>query len=297
MEPSVARIDADLVPEPEGPRAHLGESPRWDGAAWWWVDAAAGTVWRRPPGGTAELVLDRGSRVSLCHPLDGGGAVVADGAQPRVVAGEPGDWRLDEPWCEALVPDGWLVNDGSADAAGRLWIGSIHPDRTAGAGQLIMVEPCGAPQVVRDGFTLSNGMAWDAAGTTLWHADSGERVVWAHRIDVAQGRLLDSTVALEFAAEDGLPDGLASDRAGGLWVALYGTGQVRRYCSGRLDLVVVVPTAQTTAVELGGPDRSELLITTAREGFDAVQSAAEPLAGRSFRVRGVTPGLPRPRLR
>lgn len=299
MEPRDAeRTTADVVGEAEGRRTHLAESPRWDGEGWWWVDANAGTVWRRVPGEPAELVADRGGRVSLCQPLAGGGAVIVDGLVPRTVGRTSGGgWQVGPAWCHPLAPVGWLVNDGIADPAGRLWIGSIHPDRAAGAGELIMVEPGGAPVVVRDGFSLSNGMAWDPSGSVLWHADSGEQVVWAHRIDVSEGRLVDSTVALRFSEDDGMPDGLASDVEGGLWVALYGVGQVRRYVGGALERVVEVPTPQTTAVEFGGAGGDELLITTAREGFDEERSAVEPLAGRLFSAQVAVRGRPRPVLR
>jgi len=285
MLPSSMPSGLTLLSEAEAPRAHLGESPRWDGHAWWWVDAAAGTVWRRTPGGSAELIADRGGRVSLCQPVPGGGVLIADDTVPRLISRTATGWRVGGAWCAPLVPAGWLVNDGIVDARGRLWIGSVHPDREAGAGQLIMAEAGGSPTVVRDGFALSNGMAWDPAGTILWHADSGERIVWAHQIDVAQGRLVGSTVALRLDASEGMPDGLASDPEGGLWVALYGDGQVRRYVDGCLDRVIEVPTPQTTALALGGPAGDELLITTAREGFDDRRSVAEPLAGRFFRAR------------
>nr|WP_281287896.1 SMP-30/gluconolactonase/LRE family protein [Pseudonocardia hierapolitana] len=70
-------------------------------------------------------------------------------------------------------------------------------------------------------------------------------------------------------------------------------GEVRRYDGvGHLDRVVAVPRPQTTSVQLSGADRRDLLITTAREGYDAARSTREPLAGRLFTARAEHPGLP-----
>lgn len=200
------------------------------------------------------------------------------------------------PWASPLALGGWLVNDGCADADGRLWIGTIGPGRTAGSGQLIMVAAGARPSVARSGFHLSNGMAWHPDGSTLFHADSGACVVWAHQIDCATGAVVDSRIHLDFSGGAGIPDGLCTDVEGGLWVACYGTGEVRRHLDGQLERVVTVPTEQVTAVELGGATGTEMLITTAREGFDAGRSAAEPLAGRLFRADAGVVGQRRPPL-
>ena len=141
------------------------------------------------------------------------------------------------------------------------------------------------------GWRISR-MALDPAGSTLFHADSTQRVVYAHELD-ERGEIASSAVHVHIDEQDGMPDGLATDRAGGLWVALYGSGQVRRYGpDGVVDLVVSVSAPQVTSVALGGEDGCELLITTAREGYDAERSAAEPLAGQLFSARSPYPARP-----
>lgn len=288
-------ITADALDESAGPRTVLGESARWDGEAWWWVDADPGDVWTRRPGGPAEAVTRDGGRTSLVHPDGTGAALVVQGT--TLVAARRDherSWRL-APFGTVDVPDGWLVNDGTADAAGRLWIGSIEPARTAGAGELIKVDLDGAGSRQAGGITLSNGMVWSADGTELFHADTFGHAILRHRVDPATGTVSESGVAVEIPAEDGLPDGLAADQAGGLWVALYGTGQVRRYTpDGTVDLVITIPTPQATSVELGGPDGRDVLITSAREGFTEADSAADPRAGRLFTARSPYPGRLRP---
>ncbi|WP_166356314.1 SMP-30/gluconolactonase/LRE family protein [Phytoactinopolyspora limicola] len=292
-------ILAELVTERDGPRTELGESPRWDGTAWWWVDAAAGQVWTRRPGGPALLVHDAGGRVSLVQPAVSGRVVIASGQTLLVVEEDPaGDgWRVAGTWCHLGLDEGWRVNDGVADAAGRLWIGSIAPERKQLGGTLLRVDTDGSVTQVTTGFTLTNGMAWNASGDTLFHVDTFERTVWAHRIDPDSGSLVGSRQVLTFADDDGLPDGIATDTDDGIWVAMYGRGEVRRYSAdGTLTQVIGVEPPQATSVELGGPDGCDILITTAREGYDEDRSRAEPRAGRLYRARSSTPGLPKPKV-
>jgi sugar lactone lactonase YvrE len=91
----------------------------------------------------------------------------------------------------------------------------------------------------------------------------------------------------EVPAEDGHPDGLTVDKDGGVWVALYDGGAVRRYTpEGVLDEVIELPTRKVTACTFGGLHLNQLFITTSREGFEP---GTDPLAGSLFRaVVGVT---------
>lgn len=282
----------------EAPRCWLAESPRWAEGAWWWLDAATGDIFTIAAGGPLSAddrgrhVLALGSRTSLVHPAAGGEIVVARGPSIERVTRDADGWRTTAVWCLLELPDGTVLNDGTADAAGRLWIGSVGPDRRPEQGALIRIDPDGSAQVVRTGFALSNGMVWDGSTDTLLHVDSLARTLWRHRVDPATGEVLTSDAAVVLPDDDGLPDGIALDAEGYVWIAVYGRGEVRRYDpDGAVERVVQVPTPQTTSVALGGPDGRDLLITTAREGFDEARSAAEPLAGRIFRGRAPTAGV------
>jgi sugar lactone lactonase YvrE len=80
--------------------------------------------------------------------------------------------------------------------------------------------------------------------------------------------------------DDGGPDGLTVDAEGGVWVALWGGGCVRRYTSeGVLDGVVEVPARQVTACTFGGDRLDQLFITTSRQGLEPDE---EPVAGALF---------------
>lgn len=280
-------IAAEPVDVSAAPCCALGESPRWAAGRWWWLDVGDGRVWtssdlRSQP----ELILRAGRRVSLVQPAGPDAAVVADGAVVRALRRRRGGgWELGEPVPLGLGP-GWLLNDGCADIPGRLWLGAVPPADAAGRG-LLMWTDGHEVTVARDGIASSNGMAWSTDGRTLLHADTGRKVLLAHQVDTAAGAVRNTAVVREFG--DGLPDGVALDDRGGAWVAVYGTGQVRRIAPGEPDLTVTVPAAQVTSAALGGPDGRDMLITTAREGLGPLD---DPMAGRLFRARAPHPGLP-----
>ena len=61
-----------------------------------------------------------------------------------------------------------------------------------------------------------------------------------------------------------MPDGMVADAEGGLWIAMWGGACVRRYTpDGQLTEVIEVPAANTTKAAFGGPDLSDLYITSA----------------------------------
>ncbi len=87
----------------------------------------------------------------------------------------------------------------------------------------------------------------------------------------------------------GLPDGLTLDAEGGLWLAVWGSGELRRYLpDGRVDAVARLPVSQVTSAAFGGADLRTLYITTARENFTPADLREQPHAGDIF---ACTPGV------
>ncbi|MCR6030730.1 hypothetical protein GGQ22_04645 [Nocardioides sp. zg-579] len=278
----------------DAPACALGESPRWAHGAWWWVDAAAGVLWTCGPGlDDVREVVRTGRRMSVAHPAAGGRVLIAQDTDLLVLDPRSG---ATTPWATVPLPPGHLLNDGSADPAGRFWIGSVDRERRPGAGSLHVVETDGSVRRVAGGITLSNGMVW-SGDARLLHADSLARCLWEHEVDPRAGTVARSRRSIELppgpdADGPALPDGLALDVDGGVWVAMYGTHEAWRLVDGAVRDVVRVPTPQVTSVALGGPDGRDLLVTTAQEDMDAAALAADPAAGRVFHARVRVPGVP-----
>jgi sugar lactone lactonase YvrE len=111
--------------------------------------------------------------------------------------------------------------------------------------------------------------------------------------DATNGSLHARRPFAEIAPDDGLPDGMAIDADGGVWVCLFGGGALRRYDpSGRLDIELGLPVSNPTCPVFGGADLRTLFITTARHRLSAEQLQREPLAGSVLAVDPGIAGLP-----
>ncbi len=68
----------------------------------------------------------------------------------------------------------------------------------------------------------------------------------------------------EIDADEGMPDGLAVDGEGAIWVALFGGGKLHRYGpDGVLQERIPVPVRYPTSVAFAGPDLTDLVVTSA----------------------------------
>ena len=83
------------------------------------------------------------------------------------------------------------------------------------------------------------------------------------------------------------------DADGGVWVALFGAGRLRRYApSGRVDQEIRLPVSLVTSAAFGGPDLADLYITTARHRLTAAEREQQPQAGSLFCARPGPAGQP-----
>ncbi len=61
-----------------------------------------------------------------------------------------------------------------------------------------------------------------------------------------------------------MPDGLAVDVDGGVWVAVYGGSRVERFApDGTSDRSIAVPAESVTSLVFAGPDLADLIVVTA----------------------------------
>lgn len=262
-----------------------GEGPVWS-AGWGglrWVDMLAGDVLSMAGDGSITR-RHVGAVAAALRPRVGGGAII--GVERGFALEEPDGslTTLDPLWSTDQV----RMNDGGCDPDGRFYCGSMAYDQRAGAASLYRLDPGGAVTVVLTGVTISNGLEWSPDGSLAYYNDTA-----THRIDVFdydRGAGLTGRRPFVRLPDDGNPDGLTVDAAGGVWTALYGSGTVHRYApDGALSDVIELPTPQVTACTLGGPELDQLFITTSRENLPPGE---DPLAGALFRADVGVPGRP-----
>jgi sugar lactone lactonase YvrE len=279
-------VHAEQITEP---LAHHGEGPCWLARSGEvaWVDMMAGRVLATSLAKGATQVIEIPSPVAaIVRPRSAGGIVVAT---------ETGVILLDDhdaptPLCEILTEPGIRLNEGGCDPQGRFWCGAMAYDESEGAACLYRVEADGSFATALTGITCSNGLAWSDDGATAFYIDSPTGRIDVFAFDGATGALSDRRPFVEIEASLGLPDGLTIDAEGGIWVALWDGGAVRRYSpDGELDAVVPLPCGRVTACAFGGDDLDELFITTSRLGLPP---GADPSGGALFRCKPGVRGRP-----
>jgi sugar lactone lactonase YvrE len=235
--------------------AHLGEGPRWDARErrLLWVDIERGEVhaWDG-----IDHVVEVGARVGAVAPVDDGSLLVALADRLAFVGPEGIRTAFAFPHDEEL-----RANDGICDSRGRFWVGTMRLDEAAGAAALYRYDGTTLEEIV-SGVGLSNGIGWSPDDRLMYYVDTltSQIDVFDYDGDVANRR-----VFATIDKADGFPDGLAVDDEGGVWVALWAGGAVRRYApDGALDEVVPVPAHNVTACCFGGDEGRTLFITTAR---------------------------------
>lgn len=271
-------------------RARLGEGPRWWAGQLLWVDVIAGLLHRFDPEEGTDRAVDLGDVLGMVAPRRAGGLVAALGGS--VVHLDADLREVGRSDVEPNQPANRL-NDGRCDAAGRLWIGTMRRDGTGTQGALYRIDPDGSVHPQLRDVGLSNGLEWSPDGHRMYYIDTPTRRVDVFDYDVEVGQASNRRPLLDVPEGHGLPDGMAVDADGCLWVACYGGWAVRRYTpAGVLDRQVGLPAAHVTACAFGGPDLRDLYITTATDGLDAAELEAQPLAGSLFRVQPGPAGMP-----
>jgi sugar lactone lactonase YvrE len=222
--------------------------------------------------------------VGFALPAPSGGLVAGVGRRlVRLAApGEPGQVVAE---VEPGVTEN-RFNDAALDPAGRLWAGTMSTVRTPGAAALYRVSPAGAVERAITGATISNGLDWNADFSVMYYIDSTTQRIDAIDFDLDRGRLGARRPFAAIDPRDGLPDGLTVDAEGGVWLALFGGGAIRRYLpDGSLDAQIRLPVTNPTSLAFGGADLADLYITSAQHRLTREQLAREPLAGSVLRVR------------
>jgi sugar lactone lactonase YvrE len=177
------------------------------------------------------------------------------------------------------------TNDAKCDANGRMWVGTMAFDFTPGVAALFSFDSKVLKEVVPD-LTVSNGIGWSLDKKTMYFIDSPTKRLDSFDFDIESGELRNRRPFVLLSDLDAFPDGLTTDEDGGVWVALFGGGEVRRFDSqGTLTHIVEIPVKQVTSCCFGGAEMSELYITTAQNGMDSDSLVREPLAGSLFRAK------------
>jgi gluconolactonase len=187
-----------------------------------WAGGEAGQVYRIDPKGRVETIATLGGFT--------GGIAFSPSGELIVCNPSLGLVRVHSTGAHEIF---------SNDVAGQKWICPNYPvfDRDGNLyvtesgkwkqknGCIARYSPDGRCTIVGGPFGYANGLSLTADGRTLFMAESDTRRIW--RFDVAaDGSLGNATVVAESVGR--LPDGLALDEAGNLYVACYASDDIHR---------------------------------------------------------------------
>jgi sugar lactone lactonase YvrE len=265
------------------PASELGEGPFWDAESQslYWVDIPAARVHRLSTSGV-HASWDVGCQAGAVVPRASGGLVVAAGH--AFLSLDPLTGAVDELAVAPGVP-GTRMNDGKCDRAGRFFAGTMDANESPGRGSLYRFDPDLSVTEIYSGIGISNGLGWSPDDRLMYYIDSLDYRVAVMDYDLATGQVSERRPFVTLGSGDVMPDGMAVDTEGGVWVAVWGGGVIQRYdAGGQLTGVVRLPAANVTSCAFGGPDLDTLYITTA--------AGAGRSAGALFTCAAGVRGLP-----
>ena len=278
------KLDAEIAFPAQ---CELAEGPVWDAARerLRWVDILRGQVHALDPVSGAHSSFGTGQPVGAVGLTRDGGLVLALAGRFALSGAEGHDLR---PFGDFSVdPAVTRFNDGKPGPWGSFWAGTMAvPEDSGYPCRLYQLGPDGVVTELFGDVGLSNGLDWSDDRRVFYYSDSHAGVD-VFDTDPDTGALSGRRRLVEVSG--GAPDGLTLDAEGGLWLAVWGSGELRRYTAdGRVDTVVKLPVTQVTSAAFGGADLGTLYITTARENFTPADLAAQPHAGDIF---ACTPGV------
>jgi len=266
------------------PVAEHGEGPVWDDDSRTLVilDMLAGDIVSLDHLGTVLSREHVGDVATLFRRTNSGGRVI--GRESDVLVE-----RLEGQAVAVPIPvgTGRRLNEGTCAPDGSLYIGSLGYKEEKGAGRLWRVtKDLQVSEILRD-VTISNGMTFSADGRFCYFIDSTTRRV--DLFDVENGLLGNRRVHADLSDIPGLPDGMASDSDGNLYVAMWQGGRVIRIDpKGHVSGTILLPVSQVTSCCFGAADSGDLYITTSSFGLD---SGPDAIDGCVFRAMVGVSGL------
>ena len=94
--------------------------------------------------------------------------------------------------------------------------------------------------------------------------DSVPGLLWSWRFEPDEGTLTERCLVSDNLGS-GIPDGLAVDEEGYLWIAFFGSGRIRRFSpTGSLATEIQLPLRFPTSVCFGDPGLDTLFVTSAQ---------------------------------
>lgn len=183
-------------------------------------------------------------------------------------------------------------NDGFVDPEGRFFAGTMNDPKVkdpTDEGVLFRLDPDLTLHRIIEKVTIPNGMGLSLDEKQMYFIDSPTNNVSKFKYDRMTGNISDREVFYHVDG-DAVPDGMAMDVEGCLWVALAGGGKVLKLSpDGLLVGEIHLPTRMISCPAFAG---EELYITSAEEEQPDKYPESVKYGGSLFKVHVGVEGAP-----
>ncbi|KAI1759632.1 hypothetical protein GGR53DRAFT_132138 [Hypoxylon sp. FL1150] len=197
------------------------------------------------------------------------------------------DWIADVCHQEDATIDGKVrMNDGAIDAGGRWWAGTMALDEESSLGRLWCLRNDNAHDAsAGDRAAVLNGPVWSPDNKTMYVCDTPQGKIYRHDYDLESGEATNKQLFAHLEG-GGMPDGVAVDVEGHVWVAANSQGKLIRLSpEGAVTATCIVPEGRMCSCPVfGGRDMKTVFITSIRD---------EASTGNVYRIRVNVAGIPR----
>lgn len=267
-------------------RAELGETPVWcqRTQSLLWVDILAQRVLRYwpetkkteihdLPSITSAVLLTEKRNLFLLVSIDG-------------IHLYDYDLKSRQTICGYFGAEGTRPNEAAIAPDGSLWFGTLDLKEEKNNGAWYRYEAgADTPEMMLDNVGITNTLVWYEG--KVWFADTRK-----NRFYSANARRINPQKISCFSSGDKSPDGSALAQNGWLITACWGSHCLLRQQINQGELLTLdtapVPVTQPSCCTFGGPDMTELYITSARKTLEAPHA----LEGALLHVQTSTVGAP-----
>jgi sugar lactone lactonase YvrE len=234
------------------------EGPRWHEGWLYFSDMHGHTVNAVDLNGKLEVIAEVAAWPSGLGWLPDGRMLIVSMTDRRLLRLENGGLKVHADLSSLASA---LCNDMVVDATGRAYVGNFGYNFFEGekekSAEVILVNPDGSARVVVPEMQFPNGSVIPPDGKTIIIGESG-----GHRLTefdiAADGSLVNRRVFAELG--DALPDGIALDAEGAIWVAAPFTHELIRVKRGGEVTERIKRDQMPIACALGGPARRTLFL-------------------------------------
>jgi sugar lactone lactonase YvrE len=236
------------------------EGPRWHDGKLFFSDMHAHKVMSVDLEGKAQTIVEVPTWPSGLGWLPDGRMLIVSMTDRKLLRLDP-DGLKTHADLDTLAS--FYCNDMVVDGKGRAYVGNFGYDLLSGEPQkpaeLILVNPDGSARVAADGFDFPNGTVISPDGKTLVVGESMGHRLTAFNIQ-SDGSLTNRRPFADLG--EAVPDGIALDAEGAIWVASPMSKELLRVRDGGAVAERLKFDTMPIACALGGPDRRSLFMLT-----------------------------------